>query len=51
MAEPYKKNKNCTLKEGRLNFSSKITTAAIVHLMESRLLDNWLNNNHFTYNI
>ena len=34
--------------KGRLNFSSKSTTAANVHLMESFLLDNWLKNNHVT---
>ena len=33
--------------KGRLNFSSKTTTAAKVPLMES-LLDNWLKNNHIT---
>ena len=33
--------------KGRLNFSSKTTTAAKVPLAES-LLDNWLKNNHFT---
>ena len=36
--------------KGRLNFSSKSTTAANVHLMES-LLDNWLKNNHTTVDI
>jgi len=36
--------------KGRLNFSSKSTTAANVHLMES-LLDNWLKNNHITVDI
>jgi len=38
------KNKNAFVKD-RLNLSSKITTAADAHLMES-LLDNWLKNNH-----
>ena len=33
--------------KGRLNFSSKTTTAAKVPLTES-LLDNWLKNNHIT---
>ena len=33
--------------KGRLNFSSKTTTATKVPLMES-LLDNWLKNNHIT---
>ena len=33
--------------KGRLNFSSKTTTAAKVHLTES-FLDNWLRNNHIT---
>jgi len=33
--------------KGRLNFSSKSTTVANVHLMES-LLDNRLKNNHIT---
>ena len=36
-----------TLVKGRLNFSSKSTTAANVDLTES-LLDNWLKNNHIT---
>ena len=35
---------------GRLNFSSKSTTAANVDLMES-LLDNWQKNNHITVHI
>ena len=34
----------------RLNFSSKSTTAANVHLTES-LLDNWLKNNNITIDI
>ena len=33
--------------KGRLNFSSKTTTATKVPLTES-LLDNWLKNNHIT---
>ena len=33
--------------KGRLNFSSKSTTAANVHLMECPL-DNWLKNNYIT---
>ena len=36
--------------KGRLNFSSKSTTAVNVHLTES-LLDNWLKNNHITVDI
>jgi len=36
-----------TFVKGRLNFSSKRTTAANVDLTES-LLDNWLKNNHIT---
>ena len=36
-----------TFVKGRLNFSCKSTTAAIVDLTES-LLDNWLKNNHIT---
>ena len=36
--------------KGRLNFSSKSTTAANVHLMGS-LLDNWLQNNHITVDL
>ena len=36
--------------KGQLNISSKGTTAANVHLMES-LLDNWLKNNHITVDI
>jgi len=36
--------------KGQLNISSKGTTAATVHLMES-LLDNWLKNNHITVDI
>ena len=33
--------------KGRLNFSSKSTTASKVHLMECPL-DNWLKNNYIT---
>ena len=39
-----------TLVKFRLNFSSKSTTAANVHLTES-LLDNWLKNNNITIDI
>ena len=36
--------------KGRLNFSSKSTTAANVYLTES-LSDSWLKNNHISVNI
>ena len=39
-----------TFVKGPMDFSSKSTTAANLHLTES-LLDNWLKNSHITVNI